>query len=175
MKKVQNSAAFIFITAVAILSVISIMGVWKVFSNDVIIKSFETLGLLGAVAAIVMVAGNYIEGKTTPDGQVVEVVPNPAFRDIRRATIAILIVVISLLALLGVMAIWDIIKDKEVLYKTIGSMVILAFSSLIIVTVCLNREENPMFSGKNKNVSIAGIILVLILAAMFLSFFGAFR
>ena len=81
MKKIQGYAAGFFVFAVAFLGMISILGVWNVFSGDVITKSFETLGVLAGVAAIVMIAGRFID--TKPDQGVI-FVPNPGWKSLRK-------------------------------------------------------------------------------------------
>lgn len=87
MKKIENAAAFLFIIAVAVLSVISVLGVWDFFAHDVITKSFETLGLLAVVAVVVMIAGKYIEGRSQT-AEVMPTLPNPAFKSIRQVTLS---------------------------------------------------------------------------------------
>ncbi len=170
MKTIKNVAASLFIIAVVILSAISILGVWKIFSNDVIVKSFETLGLLAVVSAITMVAGKFIEAKNQTAETVPEV-PSPAFKAIRQSTLVVLIVSGSILALLGVLSIWDVITNKDVLYKSLGSLAILAFSSLIIVATCLEMEGFRNSGEKGRNISggniIAGLFLFFILFMLF--------
>jgi len=87
MKKIQDIAGFVFVSSVAVLSVVSVLGIWEVFERDVITKSFETLGLLAVVAVIIIAAGKFIDHK--PEEGLVEVapVPNPLFRSIRRITV----------------------------------------------------------------------------------------
>src|SRR3989344_4174590 len=133
MKSIQNIAAIIFIIAVVILSAVSIFGVWDFFSRDVITKSFQTLGWLVLVSIIVMVASQFIEKQPKPSGEEIIDIPNPMFKTIRRVTLSMLIVSVSLIALLGVLTIWEIIHDKQVLYKSFSSLAILAFMAFIIV------------------------------------------
>ena len=169
MKKIQDVAGFFFIIAVAVLSVISILGIWDFFDKDVISKSFQTIGLLAFVAIVVMIAGRFIDrgpavGIATP-------VPNPVFKSIRHLTLGILIVSASLLALLGVLAIWEVIADKDVLFKSIGSVAVLAFSSFLMVITCLEREGSALLH-RNKSISVGGTIVLLLLAYLIFSVFG---
>ena len=170
MKTIQDIAGFLFIAAVAFLSVISVLGVWDFFSQDIINKSFETMGVLALVAIVVMVAGRFIEGRA--DG--VAVVPNPAFKSIRYATLSLLIIFVSALALLGVLAIWDVIADKDVLYKSLSSVAILAFAAFVMVVTCLEREDSPLLRGGGGNSSggwsVGGVIGVLVLLSLLFSF-----
>jgi len=142
MKNIKTVAASFFAISVSILSIISVMGVWDVFGEDVIWKSFKTLGLLAFAAVIVLAAGDHIGLKAIPDSNEL---PNPLWGQIRKLTLSILIVAISLLALLGILSIWEIIKDKDVLWKSVSSLIILAFGALIIVATCRQME------GTNKS------------------------
>ena len=163
---IQNSAAGFFIVAVVILSFVAILGVWDFFSSDVITKSFETLGLLAMVALVVMVASKFVGDPTDPT---TIVVANPLFRAMRNITLGTLIVSSAFLALLGVMAIWDVITDHQVLAKSLSSLAILAFASLVIVITCLDREGSEFWEKRGKEISggaiFVAIILVWIMAA----------
>ena len=139
MKSIKSFAAYFFVISVSILTVISILGVWDVFGDEVIWKSFKTLGLLAVVAIIAIIAGDHMGNRA--DTTVIAVPPSPVWSEIRQATVVILIVSISLLALLGVLSIWEIIQDKEVQYKSLSSLAILGFGSLIIVATCRNMED----------------------------------
>jgi len=171
MKNIKHISAIFFIIATAVLSVVSILGVWKIFGNDVIWKSFETLSLLAVLSAVTMIAGNFIESKN----QSVEVIPeapHPVFKMIRRSTLAILIVSVSVLAFLGVLAIWDV-TPKDVLYKSLSSVCVLAFSTLIIVATCLEMEGVNKNIGQNgKNVSFGNIAGAIVLFYILLMIFG---
>ncbi|MEI8174699.1 MAG: hypothetical protein WCG28_01990 [bacterium] len=170
MKKIQNGAAFVFIASVVILTVISICGVWKVFDVDVITKSIQTFGLLSVVAVIVMIAGKFVDSRdqlTVSSTGAVEDVPfsNLAFTTIRKITLAVLIASVSILALLGVLAIWDVLSG-EVLNKSISSIIVVAFATLIVIMTCLQREQ--LF--KNNKTSLGKVILYIILALIGLPF-----
>jgi hypothetical protein len=169
MKSIHNAASAFFIGAVAVLSVISILGVWDFFSNDVIWKSFLTLGLLAVIAVVIIVAGRFIENKDAVVA--VPQVPNPIFKSIRQITLGVLIISATLLALVGVMVIWDVITDSEVLFKSLSSLGILAFSSFVIVVTCLDleREDNPLLKNHGKKSGWI-ILLVIVLAWMFFGF-----
>ncbi len=169
MKKIQKIASFGFIIAVSILGVISMLGVWKIFSNDVIVKSFETLGLLAIISIIIIFAGKFIDNKNQQGGEIIDIdTSKPVFQTIRHLTLTVLIISISILTLFGILAIWDVISDKDLLYKVIGSVSILAFCSLIIVMTCLNQEGKEVF--KNGKVSGVTVFVVLFFVWMFISF-----
>lgn len=161
MKAIHNVASGFFICAVAVLSAISILGVWDFFSKDVITKSFETLGLLALFSVVAIVAGRFVDDKA--DAMAMPALPNPIFKTIRQATLGVLIISAVLLALVGIMAIWDVITDKAVLSKVLSSLAILAFSAFVIVVTCLEREDSPILKDKNK-VSAGGVIGIAVLA-----------
>ncbi len=163
MKNLQDIAALFFIVAVFILSAISIAGVWEIFEKDVISKSFQTLGLLAAVSVVVMVSGKFIDKKSNDSGMSnYPSIPNPIFKPVRHFTIGVLIISASLLALLGVLSIWEVISDKDILYKSIGSLAVLAFAAFVVVLTSLEREGKSI-NKEGKFFSGGGIILVLIL------------
>ena len=173
MKKVQNGAAFVFIISAVILTIISICGVWKIFDVDVITKSIQTFGLLSVVAVIVIIAGRFIDSHeqlAVSNNGVVESLPfsNPIFTSIRQVTLAVLIASISVLALLGVLAIWKVLSG-EILNKSFSSITIVTFSSIAIVITCLEREKHKLMHQKMSG----GVIFLLILVAWI--FFSIFR
>ncbi|MDO8569640.1 MAG: hypothetical protein Q7R89_02620 [bacterium] len=167
MKTIQNTSAIFFIVAVAILSTIATLGVWDIFSKDVISKSFQTLGLLALVAIIIMAAGRYVEGRSEVGDVAMPDLPSPIFKIVRRMTLAVLIISVSLLALLGVLAIWEVIQDKDVLYKSLSSLGIFAFGAFVIVMTCLDREGK--LYAQHKNMSTGSIIGLLILGFLLFS------
>jgi len=175
MKTLHNAASGFFVGAVAVLSVISILGVWDFFSTDVITKSFQTIGLLAIIAVVIIIAGRFMEAKPAgdPTTPVAPSIPNPVFKTIRQVTVVMLIVAAVLLALVGIMAIWDVITDQDVLYKAISSLGILVFSSFVIVITCLEREDSP-FLKKHAKMSGGGIVALVILAYICISLFFTF-
>lgn len=164
MKKIQDWAAFSFIGAVALLSTVAILGVWDFFTRDVITKSFETLGLLAFAAVIVIVAGHFIDRN---NGAVAEM-PNPLFRGLRKGTIGIVIISVSILALLGVLAIWDVIVNGEVLTKSFSSLVIIAFGAFIIVLTCLEREGGVTTAQGERHGLSGGAIAIIVVGLLIL-------
>ena len=171
MKALQNLAGLIFMGSVSVLTIVAILGIWEIVNNDVIEKSLSTIGILAAVTAVVLVAGRFID-KSEPS--TVSVV-SPAFASIRKITLVFLIASISLLAFIGVLAIWEIIQDKEILFKTLSTMGLIAFASLVIVVVCMERENHPMLQNKGKQFSAGGIFLVLIFAWMLVAMMSGLR
>ena len=173
MKKLQNSAAGFFIVSVITLTAISILGVWKIFNEDVITKSFQTLGLLAAVSIIIMIAGRFMDGGKVAvmdaNGLPVPEEVNPVFDRIRHTTIVLLIISVALLALLGVMSIWQIIGGPA-LNKSLTSIGIIAFSSFIIIMTCLERVNHPLMHKKLSGGMIALGIFGFWILSMLVSF-----
>lgn len=175
MRSIHNAASAFFVCAVAILAGISILGVWDLFSGDVIVKSFQTLGILALFSLVVIVAGRYLEAKPVDvAGQVpMPYLPSPIFRTMRQSALGVLIVSAVLLALVGIMSVWDVISDKSVLYKSLSSLGILAFACFIIVVTCLEREDNPMLKNQMK-LSGGAIVGLIVLGYIFLSLLTGF-
>lgn len=168
MKKIQDWASGVFIFIAGLLSAVSLLGIWSVFDKDVIVKSFETFGVLAVIAIVILVASRFIENKTEHVEEVV--IPNPIFQSIRKTTVGFLIAMVSFLAFLGVMSIWEVIQDKEILGKSLASVALLAFSSFIVVVVCLEREGSEFTKKREKEISIGGVIGFVILLWIFMSF-----
>lgn len=166
MKKLQNWSGFIFIICTAFLAVVAILGIWQILSDDVVIKSEKTIGLLALVAIIVIIAGRFTDSKKQSivdiNGVEHAEVPdiNPAFTIIRHGTLVILIAAVTFLALFGVLAIWDVLSG-EVLSKSLASIGILAFASLIVVVTCLEREHHKFMERK-----LSGWMIFLIIIFM---------
>ncbi len=164
MKKIQDVSAFIFIICVFVLSAVAILGVWDMLSNDVIEKSASTIGLLAVVAAIVISAGRFFDHdkvSATTDQVIISSATagevNPAFTVIRHNGVMLLITSVSVLALLGVLAIWEVLQG-EVLEKSISSIAIASFAFFIIIVTCLQREQYKFMEKK-----MSGWVLVPII------------
>ena len=169
MKALQDGAAFLFIGAIAVLSFVSLLGVWDFFGTDVIQKSYETIGLLAVAAIITIVAAHFIESRQQAEGVIV--IQNPLFAPIRRATLMFLIAAASVLAIVGVLAIWDIIRDATISQKVFSSITILAFSAFAIVLACFERE-GKIRKEYGLGRSIAAVIALLVVGYLYFSFTG---
>lgn len=82
--------------------------------------------------------------------------------------IGVLIATVSLLALLGVLAIWNVIADKDVLYKSISSIAIVAFAAFVVVMTCLEREGGSIVGRKISTGSFIGVIIIAYIVSGFL-------
>jgi hypothetical protein len=164
----QDVSAAIFIGAVTILSFVSILGVWNVFAVDVIQKSFLTLGLLSIVAIVIIIAGRYIDRQ--PEDPNIIPAGAGAFRAIRRITVVMLIISAGLLALLGILSIWEVITNQDVVYRSLSSLAIIAFASLISVMVCLERENSPLARSSGNRRFGWLIVLIVVIVWTSLSF-----
>lgn len=151
MKKIQDFAGFVFIACSTLLAFIAILGIWDILADDAVEKSAQTIGLLAVVAIIVTIAGNFFDYRQ--QGEVVYADPNAtpvvnhAFTAIRHFTVILLILAVSLLALIGVLAIWEVLAG-EVLTKSLASISVVAFASFIIVLTCLQREQRQIMHTK---------------------------
>ncbi len=172
MKKLQNGAAFIFILSVVFMAAISILGVWEILGSDVISKSGQTIGLLAVVAFVIIVAGRFIDSRheiapamagAPASGVLPAEATNPAFGIIRHVTVVVLVISLTILALLGVLAIWEVMS-ADVMHKSIATMGVMVFASLAIVITCLEREQSPLLK---KHVSGGAIALIILLGWWF--------
>lgn len=185
MKKVQDIAAYLFIVCVIILAIVSVLGVWDFFAEDVISKSFQTIGLLAVVAVIIIIAGRVIDSKhqeTVPLGtetsgapmNSTDVSPSSGFTVLRHITLVTLIISVSLLALIGVLAIWEVLSG-DVMNKSLASIGIIAFTSFIIVVTCMERENHKLLRH-NGQMSWGRIVISVVFLLWVMSWFmGMFR
>ncbi len=151
MKKIQDSSAFVFIGCVVVLALVSILGIWKIFDSSVIEKSAQTVALLAIVSVIMIVAGRAVDGRDqetvmSADPNLTPVI-NPKFTTIRHLTVVILILAVSLLALFGVLAIWEVLNG-EVLHRALSSISVIVFSSFVIIVTCMEREQRKLMQNK---------------------------
>ena len=167
---IQNTAAGLFIICVSVLSAVSILGVWEFFSSDVITKSFETLGLLAFVAVLVIVASKFVGDPHAIDEAPVS---HPGYHAIRNITLVTMIASSVLLALLGVLSIWDVISDTSTIHKSLSSLGIIAFASMIIVMVCLEREQHPFWKKRAREMTGGSVLAAILLIWLLLAFIGS--
>lgn len=161
MGKIQDLFVGIFIVVIVLLTWMSVLGVWEIVDKDVIAKSLQTLGLIAFVSIIVMVAAKYMGAGHVSVPTDVPQLPNPAFRTIRVGTLAVLIAAAGTLALIGILVIWDVIAESQVLWKSISSLLILCFGAFIIVVACLQKENSPLL--QKKGISGGGVVLVIVM------------
>lgn len=164
MNKFQDIVALAFIFIVLLLSGLSLLGIWGFIENDVIVKSFQTLGLIGFVTLIILAGSDHLDSKNKKESAEV-LLPNPLFRILRNFTLKILIASAAVLALLGVLAIWDVIENTSVFYKSLGSVGVIAFAAMVITIVSLNYEggkKNNTGDQHGKQFSVGKILLILI-------------
>ncbi len=168
MRKIADISAYLFILSMIILSGVSILGVWEFFQKDVISKSFQTIGLLAVVAIILIIADHFMEKKTIPQpsgeiqaSELGSLTTIKVFKNMRVFTLSILIIAVAILTLLGILAIWEVVSGS-VLHKSLASIAIIAFSSLVIVMTCLEREKNPILHEKKFS---NGMVLLIIITA----------
>ncbi len=175
MRFLQDIASMLFIVAVEVLAIVSVLGIWKVFGNDVIEKSVMTLMLLMVVTVVVIIAGRFVEHRSAQDSALPPPVPNPLFKTTRQLTLGILIACATLLALLGVLSIWEVIADKEVLYRSLGTLAVLAFAAFVIVLACLERERIAIFKKESAGWTWGSIVGVLFLLWIVSNLVGLLR
>ncbi len=170
MRKIADISAFVFICAMAILSLVAIFGVWDVFAQDVIEKSFKTMGLLAFFSVVILVAERFVAVDETElaGGAPYDVT---LFATTRLTTVVVLIISAAVLAFLGVLSIWEVFSS-EVVWKSVTSLGIVAFSSAIISVLCLKRENHPMLKNGAFKMSgptaFVGLVVFVWIATAFI-------
>lgn len=64
MQKLGDTTALVFIIFLIILAATSILGVWDILEEDVIIKSISTLGVLTFATAILLAYSHYSDSNS---------------------------------------------------------------------------------------------------------------
>lgn len=173
MKRIADLAAHIFNVAVIVLAFVSVLAIWDTLSKDVIGKSFQTISLLAVVAVIVLIADRFVDSrknKVDPaTGQAIIETSSKSFTTVRHVTLSILIAAVAVLAIMGILAIWDVLGG-DVLEKTLSSIAVIAFASFVIVLICLERENHPIMGRKEQNEFSFGRAFLLLLISLVIIF-----
>lgn len=136
------------IQLIIILTVVSLLGVWSFLGAGVLQKSFLSICYLSFFTLIIMFAekftshGVQIVSTTTPSSEM-PVQAGSIFTGVRNFSIISLIAASIVLACTGLLAIWEVLPH-DTMFKTLSSLAIIAFSSFLIVLVCLQREKKNM-------------------------------
>ncbi|MGH7141195.1 MAG: hypothetical protein ACREGH_00985 [Minisyncoccia bacterium] len=159
MKKIKNWIVEIFIICVSVLSFVAVLGIWGVFTFDILLKLVQTLWIVALVAVAVIVAAPFIGKRASAADPPASALPDPMFTQIRRYTLDLLVVGVSLFALIGIISIW-LIYDN-IISKSLVSIVALAFCEFIVVVICRECEGNPRYGGSNTVVLALALLLVI--------------
>lgn len=183
MKKIADIAAHLFIVFVVVLTGISLLGVWNILAGDVITKSIATVALMAFVSVVVVGASRFIDrGEDEEKHTVAEGDPNigiaressiQAFAAIRHTAIGFVFVAVGLFALIGVLAIWDVLTGA-VVDKLLATGGIVAVASFIIIMVCFEREGKFHNTKMSVGRVVAGIFLGLFLLWLLVALFSLF-
>lgn len=181
-KKLADGAAFALIQFILILTAVSLLAIWEYLGKDILQKSFYSVAFISIFAIVIIVAEKFLahDAPVAPTAQIPPTDPaaitvqtgiqeSSVFTAIRRMSVIILIISATVLAFVGLLAIWDIFP-KELTYKSTSSLAVLAFSSFLNVMICLQREK--------KNIpivgSLGGGIFLFFCLWLFLSLFRFF-
>ena len=63
MTNLRQTAIYILVTAVAILTLIAVLSIWDVLSKEVLGKSLSTIGVVAFGALIVIIASQALENR----------------------------------------------------------------------------------------------------------------
>lgn len=100
--------------------------------------------------------------------------PQQFFVGIKRVTVVVLIIAVVLLTLLAILAIWDVL-DKDVMSKSLGTMGMIALSSLLVVIAAMSQEDKPtVLLGSSRGFSVGRVVLWLFIIWIAFSVFRSF-
>lgn len=164
-KRISDIVALFFVFCIGILTALCLLSIWKFIDGDVVIKSMATIGIVAFASIIALFASRTMSGND-PQSDISPYLP--MFTSLRYFTSTLLIISVAVLALIGVMAIWEFMTDKAIITKSVVSMIIIAFSSFLAIATCAERENRTIFGkvreGKS-HFSIGSIIVLVILGA----------
>ncbi len=142
MTKFANGAAYFFIFTSFVLTVISAAGIWNVFTEDVVWKSFQSIGLIALACVIILAVDGFSAKKSLSQEEVSETEGSiKGFGFFHTIAVTILITSVAVCVFLGLLSIWDIVKG-DVLYKSLSSIATIGFFSLLTVIVCNKRTAD---------------------------------
>lgn len=138
-RSIERIAVGTLVFSVSILSIVGLMAIWEMLSEDVLWKSFSTIGVLAVVALVIMgiarVASNYYQNQPKmPQPESVE------WRAARNVLLAIVGAAFLFFAALSIMSIWDFIGDDS-LWHAINSMILLCVSAVIMLVAFKSQME----------------------------------
>ncbi len=134
--KISDITAMIFIFSNMILGLISIFSIWDFISGDSLIKSMWTVGFLLVVTIIILIAEKSMASKNEEN----YIKDDSVFVFLRKITGTVLIIALVILALVGVLSIWEFLSG-DAINKTLGSIAVISFVSLITIGVAKSREN----------------------------------
>lgn len=140
ISRIANAAAYFFIITTFVLTVVSILGIWGDF-DDVIGKSFLSIGLISFACLVILVIDGHYPKKTVSQ-EVAQAYLRSIenFAQIRKISFVVIIVSITVCVFLGLLSIWEIL-ETDVFYKTMATMASIGFYSFITLIVCSRRED----------------------------------
>lgn len=177
-RKVVDMVSLFFIFCVGFLCVLSIMSVWKLVEGDILAKSISTIGIIAFASVVTILASHWMKKDVNELSPIEDSSSLPNFfPSLRSFTSVLLIISIVILTFVGILSIWDLIQDRDVLNRTISSMLIIAFSSVLVIATCAEREGKSLFGNvkkveegvmrSDKPLSVGRIILYVVLVLMF--------
>lgn len=141
LRKISDITAIIFIFSNMVLGAISIFSIWGAIGKDALMKSVWTVGFLLLVSVIILIAEKSMESKKE-EGIIRD---DSTFVFLRNITSKIFIAALVTLALIGVLSIWEVLS-ADAINKTLGSIAVISFVSLVIIGVAKSRENTEKIS-----------------------------
>lgn len=141
MTKIANYATYFFILTTLALTVVSIGGIWGALNEDVVWKSFESIGLIAIASVVVLVVEAFSDKKAVSQEEASEYMEAlHVFSFLHRISVTLIIVSLVVCVSLGLLSIWEIM-DTDGLYKAVSSIATIGFYALITLGVCISRER----------------------------------
>ena len=136
-KSIARGAVGTLVCAVAILTLVGLFGIWGWVGEDVVWKSYSTIGVV-ALAAFLVVGIAQITGKYagTPPAPAPE---SPVWKAARNLLLGAIGIVFLAFAALAIAAIWNFV-GPDTLWRSFSSMMLL-FTSGVITLVAFKQVD----------------------------------
>lgn len=150
MTKIANYATYFFILTTLVLTLVSVAGIWGALNEDVIAKSFASVGLIAIASVVVLIVEAFSDKKAVTKEEAADYMEAmQIFSFLHRISVTLIIVSLAVCVFLGLLSIWEIMNEAG-FSKSISSIATIGFYALITLGVCINREK------KIKNTEVIG-------------------
>lgn len=175
MKPLRRIALSVFIGAIIILVIVFLAELWGLLEREeeFISKSLLTFFILIVTAGIILIAGRTAKKDNEEAEDEVSAKFISGLGKFRRVISGIIIIVSVILAFLAIFAAWGIIGGEEMLFRFLGSMIVLAVSGFVIGVACLMGEKKlDIFTEREKGLSLWKILAIILVFVFLSSFFS---
>lgn len=145
-RSIERIAVGTLVFSVSILSIVGLLGIWEWLDNDIIWKSYTTIGVLG-MAALLVVGIARVSNKYYADAPQAPAPESQSWKTARNFVLGVTAAAFLSFTALAVLAIWDFVGDGS-LIKAFGSMGLLFASAIINLIAFSSQMDDPAQPAK---------------------------